>query len=219
MNTPEKIKEFKRHIKNVGIGQAEIARMLKTSQPTVSALINGKASFGKKAAAEWEKLFGVSAAWLVTGAGKMIKSENDENEAEKDPSTFYLVPLLPISAQAGRLNDFAVAVKDCDCEMIVSPVKGADFAMTVSGDSMFPEYPSGAKILIKKINERAFIDWGKTYVLDTCNGSVIKRIFPSDTKDPNRVKCVSINPEYPPFEVNLDDVHGVYRVLMLMAVK
>lgn len=157
----------------------------------------------------------LNTSWLITGEGEMLKSDPLTEQEDE----VYFVPLLPISAQAGRLNDFAVAVKDTDCEMIVSPVKDADFAMTVSGDSMYPEYPSGAKILIKKINERAFIDWGKTYVLDTCNGSVIKRMFPSDTLDSNRVKCVSINPEYPPFEVNLEDVHGVYRVLMLMAIK
>ncbi|MDR0660069.1 MAG: hypothetical protein LBG19_04550 [Prevotellaceae bacterium] len=46
------------------------------------------------------------------------------------------VPLLPISAQGGSLNDFIVSVKDRDCERIVSPIKGADFAMTVAGDSM-----------------------------------------------------------------------------------
>jgi phage repressor protein C with HTH and peptisase S24 domain len=129
------------------------------------------------------------------------------------------VPLLPISAQGGSLNDFIVSVKDSDCERIISPIKGADFAMTVAGDSMSPEYPSGSQILVKKINEKAFIDWGKVYVLDTCNGSVIKRIFPADDKDASKVKCVSINPDYPPFEVSLEDVYGVYRVLLSMSVK
>lgn len=129
------------------------------------------------------------------------------------------VPLLPISAQGGSLNDFVVSVKDSDCERVISPIKGTDFAMTVAGDSMAPEYPSGSQILIKKINERAFIDWGKVYVLDTCNGSVIKRIFPADDKDPRKVKCVSINPDYPAFEVSFADIYGIYRVLLSMSVK
>ena len=89
--------------------------------------------------------------------------------------------------------------------------------MSVAGDSMSPEYPSGSQILIKKINERAFIDWGKVYVLDTCNGTVIKKLFPSETT--GRVECRSINPTYPPFEVSLQDVYGVYRVLMCMSLK
>ena len=89
--------------------------------------------------------------------------------------------------------------------------------MSVSGESMAPEYPSGSQILIKRIDEKAFIDWGRVYVLDTCNGTVIKRLFPSEAAD--KVLCKSINPEFPPFEVSLSDVYAVYRVLMCMALK
>lgn len=104
-----------------------------------------------------------------------------------------------------------------DCEKVLSPIKGVDYAMTVSGDSMSPEYPSGCQILIKKINERAFIDWGKVFVLDTVNGTIIKKLMP--TSDPDKVLCVSINPNYPSFEVCLEHVTGVYRVLMCMSLK
>ena len=125
--------------------------------------------------------------------------------------------MLPISAQGGAFNDFVVSVQESECERIVSPIKGADFAINIQGDSMAPEYPSGSQVLIKRINERAFIEWGKTYVLDTCNGSVVKNLYPSD--DPNKVICKSINPDFPPFEVSLSDVYGVYKVLMCMALK
>ncbi len=208
---------MKAFIRDTGLGQGEIAEILQTSQPAVNALINGKKPFGKKVAAKWEKEFGIRAAWLITGEGEMLKADSSPVTITENHE---YVLLLPISAQGGSLNDFVVSVKDSDCERIVSPIKGADFAINVSGESMYPEYPSGSQILIKKINARAFIDWGKTYVLDTCNGTVIKRIFPSDSGDPNVVKCVSINPDYPPFEVNLtDDTYGIYRVMMLMAVK
>ena len=60
-----------------------------------------------------------------------------------------------------------------NCEAIISPIEDVDFAITVYGDSMAPEYPSGSRILIKKINPNIFIDWGKTYVLDTANGVIV----------------------------------------------
>ena len=87
------------------------------------------------------------------------------------------------------------------------------------GDSMAPEYPTGSQILIKKINERAFIDWGKAYVLDTCNGVVVKILVPS--KRDGYVRCLSLNPDpmYAPFEVALEDLFGVYRVMLCMSVK
>ena len=150
-------------------------------------------------------------------AAKEIADMGDRVTALEDGNDIYTIPLLPISAQGGSFNDFVVSVKDSECEKIISPIKGADFAMSVSGDSMAPEYPSGSQILIKRINENAFIDWGRVYVLDTCNGTVIKRLFPSEKED--AVVCKSINPEYPPFEVSFEDVYGVYRVLMCMSVK
>ena len=134
------------------------------------------------------------------------------------PGTIHKIAMqYPNLNTCWLLNDFVVSVKENDCERVVSPIRGADFAMPVAGDSMAPEYPAGSQIFIKKINERAFIDWGKVYVLDTCNGSVIKRVFPSD--DTEKVKCVSINPEYPPFEVSFEDIYGMYRVLLCMSVK
>ncbi len=157
----------------------------------------------------------LNSGWLMTGQGGMLHDSGNAYSRIGDELTF--VPLLPIAAQGGSLNDFVVSVKDTDCEKVVSPIRGADFAITVAGDSMAPEFPSGAQILIKRINERAFIDWGKTYVLDTCNGTVIKKVFPSG--DTGKVKCVSINPDYPPFEVGLEDIYGMYRVLLCMSIK
>ena len=129
----------------------------------------------------------------------------------------YKVPLVPVSALAGSLNDFSLSVKRDDCETVISPIKDIDMAIKISGDSMEPEYPSDSQVFVKKINERAFLEWGRVYVLNTCNGIVIKRLMP--TNDPNTVLCESINPKYPPFEVNLENVNGVYRVMMCMSFK
>ena len=129
-----------------------------------------------------------------------------------------IVPLIPISAQGGSLNDFTASVMEYDCEKVLSPIRDVDFAMTVSGDSMSPEYPSGCQVLVKRINERAFIDWGKVFVLDTINGTIIKKLMPVEG-DPEKVTCVSINPEYPSFEVGFEHIRGVYRVLMCMSLK
>ena len=165
-------------------------------------------------------------AWLKSGVGEMLITGDSEGTLEtpgdsetSEEITAKLIPLLPIAAQGGSLNDFVVSVKESDCEKVVSPIRGADFAMPISGDSMAPEYPNGSQIFIKRINEKAFIEWGKVYVLDTCNGVVVKVLVPSQ-KD-GYVRCVSINtdPIFAPFEVAWEDIHGVYRVLLCMSVK
>jgi len=129
------------------------------------------------------------------------------------------VPLLPILAYGGSLNQFATSVKDSDCERILSPVEGAELAITVTGESMAPKFPNGSKVFIQKINDSAFIDWGKAYVLDTCNGTVLKILVPGSSDD--CVKCLSLNPDeiYAPFEVCKKDIYGVYRILMLFSLQ
>lgn len=128
-----------------------------------------------------------------------------------------MVLVIPTGARAGTLADFATSIAAYDCERMVTPIKGADYAIQVTGDSMSPEYPSGSMIIIKKINEKAFVEWGKTYVLDTENGAVIKIIRKTD--DPEIIECVSTNPAYQPFTMNTKYINGWYRVLMVLSLK
>lgn len=223
-----RLKEAFEYLKSRGYvhTQKDLAERMGATPPNVSSAFKGDPkiltdSFVNRFNNAFGDIF--STDWLETGEGNMLTGDNEaetpEYRATSHHHPAHTVPLLPIAAQGGSLNDFIVSVRENDCENVISPIKGADFAMPVSGDSMAPEYPNGSQILIKRINERAFIDWGKVYVLDTCNGSVIKRVFPADDKAPNKVKCVSINPEYPPFEVAFEDIYGVYRVLLCMSVK
>ena len=128
-----------------------------------------------------------------------------------------MVLVIPTGARAGTLAEFTDSVAAYDCERMVTPIKGADYAIQVTGDSMSPEYPSGSMILIKKINEKAFIEWGKTYVLDTENGAVVKTIRKTD--DPGVIECVSLNPAYQPFTMDTKYINGWYRVLMVLSLK
>lgn len=144
--------------------------------------------------------------WLLYGEGPMLKTEEEQGGA--------MVPLLPVAAAAGSLDGFAASVRLQDCEKVASPIKGVDFVMSVVGDSMEPEYPSGAMLFIKKVNEKLFLEWGKVYVLDTENGSVVKKLMPTEKE--GVVECISLNPKYPPFKVDLSCAYGVYRVLLCM---
>ena len=127
------------------------------------------------------------------------------------------LPVLPIGARAGTLADWSDTVHDYDCERIVSPIRGADYAIQVTGDSMSPAYPSGSQILIKRIKEEAFIAWGETFLLDTVNGPILKIVRKCDVE--GAVECVSINPAYQPFTVKCTDILGWYRVLMCLSLK
>jgi len=147
------------------------------------------------------------------------KTNNEEKPHINNSTKPFTVPLLPISAQAGTLNDFVSSVQESDCEMIISPVKGSQLAITVTGESMAPKYPSGSKIYLKKIDQEAFINWGKAFVLDTYNGTILKILTPGSS--PDCVNCLSLNPSeiYAPFEVQKKDIYGIYRILATVALE
>ena len=182
-----------------------------------------------KSMGEFAKLIDVSPSTLSAGLntrpenlsdkliGRVVMlsaSNNLEGDAPEDgPST---VLVIPYGARGGTIGDFVDGVREYDCEKITSPIKGADYAMEVTGDSMSPEYPSGSRVLIKKVNP-IFLEWNEVYVLDTPNGAVIKRI--RKTEDPDVVECVSINPAYQSYTIPREFVRGWYRVLMVMSLK
>ena len=148
------------------------------------------------------------------GAMTKVQDQSAEYTIKEMPQS---VLLLPFESRGGTIGDFAGAAHDYDCERVISPIRGIDYAMRVTGDSMSPEYPSGSVVLIKKVDEAAFIQWGEVYVLDTVNGPIIKQV--RKTPDSGIVQCVSINPAYQPFSVCCEDINGWYKVLMVMTAK
>lgn len=178
--------------------QGEFASLLGIAERSLSSAKNGKEGY------------------LTDSLMSRIKAVMEQYQGS-EKADIETVIILPTEAMAGTLGDFALAVQDYECERMVSPIKGADFAIKIQGDSMSPEYPSGAVCLIKKVNEKAFIEWGKVYVLDTENGAVIKQIRRTD-KD-NVVECVSLNPAFQPFTIDCSYIKGWYRILMLISLK
>ena len=143
--------------------------------------------------------------------------ELEPTRAAEEAGPEETVLVIPYEARGGTIGDFVQGVHEYDCERITSPIKGADYAMEVTGDSMSPEYPSGSRVLIKKIDPEQFVAWNETYVLDTPNGAVIKRVRKTD--DPKIVECVSVNPAYQSYTIPRSFIRGWYRVLMVMSLK
>jgi len=176
--------------------QGDFAQLLGVSQNTISAAKNGDERYLTKS--------------LIEKIEVLLGQPAEQEKADT-------IPVIPVEAMAGTLQEFFQSVQEYDCERMVSPIKGADYAIKVNGDSMSPEIPNGSHILLKRIQEEQFVEWGKIFCLDTSNGAIIKRVFPTD--DPQVVECRSINPEFPSFRVNTKHINGWYRVLMVMSFK
>lgn len=197
------------YLKHKRISQVEFCRTIDVA-PTYIAVIRKSISADKMNRIV-EKYTDLNRDWLLYGEGKMLLSGGDDPR-ELLHRAGYLVPLLPVNAFAGNISAWSQAVRDRDCEKVVSPVQGADFAIRISGDSMEPDFRDASLILIKKIDDNAFIPWGHPMVIDTTNGVFFKNVFPSG-KGEGYIEARSINPKYPPLTIPRDSVFSLYRLI------
>lgn len=164
----------------------------------------------------------ISTDWLLTGEGDMLKNNNTNNLTLIGESTPDVacsshdiknegIPLIPLSAMAGAFTG-DISIMEYECERYVIPAfKGADFLIQVKGDSMQPTYNSGDLVACQRVPlNDIFFQWNKTYVLETKQGALIKRIMPGS--DSEHVLIVSDNAKYPSFELSKDQFYGVALV-------
>lgn len=193
--------------------QRDFANLLDVNEGTVSKALKGKEKYLTESFANK-----VSKTFLQVTGQRIWECEQEERLIPSfDETDSYTLTVIPTQAMAGTLGEFADSINEYECEQMVSPIKGVDYAIKVCGDSMTPEIPNGSQILIKKILEEQFVEWGKIFCLDTQNGAIIKKVFP--TKDPEVIECRSVNPEFPPFTINVKYINGWYKVLMVLSMK
>ncbi len=154
----------------------------------------------------------VSADWLLTGKGNMLKEQENVPIAIRTENLQEGIPLIPLDAMAGFCSG-EMQVMEYECERYVIPVfKEAQFLIPVKGSSMYPKYSSGDIVACKKLPlTDIFFQWNKVYVIDTNQGALIKRV--KKGKDDKHIILVSDNEKYAPFEISLDQIHAIAIVI------
>ena len=217
------------HLRSIGRvhTQKDVGEAMNVGKENISRAFNGVDGYYTPGfVRRFNETFGniFNEDFLLNGEGDMLRVSNDKEERKEQSidkeSNEFETYLLPQSAMGGTLAGFpADGTALQNCEKVISPICGVDFAITVYGESMAPEYPSGSRVLIKKVNPEVFIDWGKAYVLDTSNGVIIKEVMESAKE--GCIRCHSINPDpkFSDFDVPMSEIYGIYRVLMCLSAK
>lgn len=111
-------------------------------------------------------------------------------------------------AKAGLLT--AEQGQDYELQPIIAQFPKYDYTVEVRGDSMMPEYKSGDVVACLDVTRSTFLQWGRTFLLNTSQGVIIKKVY--DAGD--CVKCVSVNEEkYPAFEIPKEEIYSIGLVV------
>lgn len=216
------------YLDSKGISQIDVAKKLNLSKQTVNSLLNGRRNFGKKSAMKWQKHFGLSANWLITGSGPMFADGLDllPNDNERINSNTNLAPNVYDNEVflCGFPTGESGAITNINMEKtLVVPGAPKDVIyVRAHGNSMVSpdptqSIPDGAYVAIRKMRT-GIVQWGEVYAIATSDGMILKRLMPCEADD-TRIRCVSNNAtSYPPFDIPKSDIIDIAIVVGVLTV-
>ena len=212
-------------LKHKGLTGTELAEQIGTSQPTISAILNGKRNLSRGMIARINDLFpDLNTGWLLTGEGNMLRqSKDDEIEIpEEEDKQTQLIPFYDAETTGGYHG--LVSSSDTEMELKGYIQAGGWFggketaAIRHVGDSMI-EYPNGCILAVREVTERRLLVPGRNYVIETDEYRVTKRVQRGSS--PTTIALYSSNEEkyedgrliHEPFEIEFEDIRRIFSVL------
>lgn len=205
--------------------KAAFAKQLGVSPQTVHSWI-ARNTFDSELV--FAKCDGLSADWLLTGEGPMLRSEDGirfEETIQRAPVRLHRisgksrdtvvseqsVPLYGVEATAGIMaqGDMSDYIID---HISIPHMPKVDGALVVTGDSMYPIIKSGDIVLYKVFQDFRHIIYGQMYLVSVIMEGdtlvLVKYVYKVEGAD-DFILLVSENKHHEPFKVPLPSVRSL----------
>ena len=132
-----------------------------------------------------------------------ISVDKDDNEN---------IELVPLKASAGYLNGYADTEYVAHLPKLYLPMfkQGTFRGFEIKGDSMLP-LVSGTIIIGEYQENWADIKAGETYVIISKSDGIVYKRAGNKFKENKKLKLISDNPVYEPYDINGEDVLEVWK--------
>src|ERR1700761_2390436 len=122
------------------------------------------------------------------------------------------IELVPMKASAGYLNGYADPEYVAQLPKFYLPMfkQGTYRAFEIKGDSMLP-LVSGTIIIGEYVENWGDVKGGETYVIISKSDGVVYKRVGGKFRENKKLKLISDNPVYEPYEINAEDVLEIWK--------
>lgn len=206
-----------------------MADFLGYKSPYFSGIINGKEKLSDSFLKTISDKLNINISWILTGNGPMLApSKFEANASVADSSLEYInVPIVPVHAQCGSLAGYGDPeyIKTLPTMPVVidKAFPGKHLVFVADGDSMDDASAKaicdGDHVLGREIDRdlwRYNLHFDQWYyvIVHRTEGIAIKEITALD--EHGNITCHSLNPLFPDYTVNLDEVARLFQVTAIV---
>lgn len=206
----EKIKDLRQ---SRGLNKRQMAEILELPYTTYNNYEIGAREANSDVLKKISKVFGVSVDFLIDNSDYVYGNINlIPPQITDDVVTFPVMGDVSAGFDKIAIEDWTGDKIDVPPQYLKGRNKDDFFVLRVKGDSMYPEYKDGDKVLILKQNAVDYSGQVAVAIYNDDMGTIKKVEY-----RPNCVNLVPINPQYQPEEVkDVDTLHilGIPKLLV-----
>ncbi len=128
------------------------------------------------------------------------------------------ITFVPVKAAAGYLAGYndPEFVEELNTFTLPMMGPGEYRAFEIIGDSMLPT-PSGSVIVGEKVDDFEAIKANNAYIVVSRTDGIVYKRIQKQGRTKATLTMVSDNPNYPPYQMNMDDIAEVWRAQMVIS--
>lgn len=212
------IKRFKEIREEHRFTQAEFAEKLGINNTTAD-IERGRTKLSGEVVKELVRLFGVNPLWIYGDSDQKLLNLNKVNVMPKvistdteDNENMLLVNQKAAAGYPQNIEETSWHKRLPAFNMPLPQFRNATYrGFEIEGDSMEPNLKAGEWVLGKAIDDIKFINEGKIYVIVTMDSVLIKKLHKLP-QAPHKIRLVSTNPEYVPFDIEITSIQELWQV-------
>jgi phage repressor protein C with HTH and peptisase S24 domain len=216
-DTSPEIKRFKEVRDENNFTQADFAQVLGIKNSTAD-IERGRTKLSGKVVAELLRQFGINPLWLFGESNQkylqMTKGDVSPKVVSVNSAGEENIALVNVKAAAGYPHN----VQDVEWyqqlpafDIPLSEYRNASHrGFQVEGDSMLPNFRPGEWVLGKAVPTIEEAGNNRVYVVVLYDSVLVKKI--QKLPDPSKLLLISLNEEYLPIEVNVNDIQELWQV-------